>query len=285
MFDDFSFQNIEQIAASMQDEAIKIPLEQISLNPYQYRKHYDETQLNELAASIQLYGILQPLIVVPGENGKYVLISGERRLFAAKAAKLTEVPVIITDYTPRQIAEISIIENLRREDIHFLEEAEGYDQLLKDFDLTQEAVAQMVGKKQSTIANKLRLLKLSPACRKLILSNNLSERHARAVLKLETDEKRQEILQEAIQRKLSVRQTEKLIETLLKVVPPDKKRRMGIVSDVRAYVNDIKELAANIKEAGIPVILEQEISDEEVIITLRIKNQNKPKGGYSKPLF
>ena len=284
MYVDDGFSLADTVTTVMQNKIVKVPVDQIYPNPFQPRKTFDEAALNDLAASIQLYGVLQPLLVAPGENGQYLLIAGERRLRASKMAKLSEVPVIITDYTTQQIAEIALIENLQREDLHYLEEAEGYEQLLKEFHLTQEAMAQRVGKKQSTIANKLRLLKLSDACRKLLVENGLTERHARALLKLEDDEKRQEVLKIVAQRKLSVRQTEAYIENLLKVAPPAK-RRMMIVNDVRIYLNSIKQVYGMIKDSGIPVNMEQEMDGEDVIVTLRIKNQKKPKGGISKPLF
>lgn len=284
MFVNDGFSLADTATTVMQNKIVKVPVDQIYPNPFQPRKTFDEAALNDLAASIQLYGVLQPLLVAPGENGQYLLIAGERRLRASKMAKLSEVPVIVTDYTTQQIAEIALIENLQREDLHFLEEAEGYEQLLKEFHLTQEAMAQRVGKKQSTIANKLRLLKLSNECRKLLVENNLSERHARALLKLEDDDKRQEVLKVVAQRKLSVRQTEAYIESLLKVAPPAK-RRMMIVNDVRIYLNSIKQVVGAIKESGIPVNMDQEVDGDDVIVTLRIKNQKKPKGGISKPLF
>lgn len=284
MFVNDGFSLADTATTVMQNKIVKVSVDQIYPNPFQPRKTFDEAALNDLAASIQLYGVLQPLLVAPGENGQYLLIAGERRLRASKMAKLTEVPVIVTDYTTQQIAEIALIENLQREDLHFLEEAEGYEQLLKEFHLTQEAMAQRVGKKQSTIANKLRLLKLSNECRKLLVENNLSERHARALLKLEDDDKRQEVLKVVAQRKLSVRQTEAYIESLLKVAPPAK-RRMMIVNDVRIYLNSIKQVVGAIKESGITVNMDQEVDGDDVIVTLRIKNQKKPKGGISKPLF
>ncbi|MDO4178746.1 MAG: ParB/RepB/Spo0J family partition protein [Phascolarctobacterium sp.] len=284
MFVDDGFSLEDTATTVMQNKIIKVPVDQIYPNPFQPRKNFDEAAMNDLAASIELYGVLQPLLVAPGENGRYLLIAGERRLRASKMAKLAEVPVIVTDYTSQQIAEIALIENLQREDLHFLEEAEGYEQLLKEFNLTQEAMAQRVGKKQSTIANKLRLLKLSDACRKLLVENGLTERHARALLKLDDDEKRQEVLKVVAQRKFSVRQTEAYIESLLKVEPPAK-RRLMIVNDVRIYLNSIKKVVGAIKESGIPVNMDQDVDGDEVIVTLRIKNQKKPKGGVSKPLF
>lgn len=266
-------------------KVVKVPIGQIFPNPYQPRKSFDEAALEELSASIAQYGVLQPLLVSPTEDGRYLLIAGERRLRASRMAKLTEVPVIISDYTNQQIAEIALIENLQREDLHFLEEAEGYEQLMEQFHLTQEAMAARVGKKQSTIANKLRLLRLSPAIRKVLVDAGLSERHARALLKLDDDAKRLEVLEVVVAKNYSVRQTEEYINKLLEDNQQEKRRRMVIVNDVRIYLNSIKQVVNAIKDVGIPVNMEQTVEGDEVIVSVRIKNQKKPKGGNSKPLF
>ena len=214
-----------------------------------------------------------------------MLIAGERRLRASKMAKLAEVPVIISEYTSQQIAEIALIENLQREDLHYLEEAEGYEKLMNQFHITQEAMAARVGKKQSTIANKLRLLRLSAPVRKVLMDAELSERHARALLKLPDDEKRLEVLETIVAKNLSVRQTEEYINKLLDGKSEEKRKRMVIVNDVRIYLNSIKQVVDAVKTAGIPVAMEQTLEGDEVIISVRIKNQKKPKGGNSKPLF
>lgn len=266
-------------------KVVKVPIGQIFPNPYQPRKSFDEAALEELSASIAQYGVLQPLLVSPTEDGRYLLIAGERRLRASRMAKLTEVPVIISDYTTQQIAEIALIENLQREDLHFLEESEGYEQLMEQFHLTQEAMAARVGKKQSTIANKLRLLRLSPAVRKVLVDAGLSERHARALLKLDDDAKRLEVLEVVVAKNYSVRQTEEYINKLLEDNQQEKRRRMVIVNDVRIYLNSIKQIVNAIKDVGIPVNMEQTVEGDEVIVSVRIKNQKKPKGGNSKPLF
>ena len=216
-----------------------------------------------------------------------MLIAGERRLRASRMANLSEVPVIISDYTSQQIAEIALIENLQREDLHFLEEADGYEQLMNEFHLTQEAMAARVGKKQSTIANKLRLLRLTGPVRKVLVDAGLSERHARALLKLEDETKRLEVLAVVVEKGFSVRQTEEYIAKLLDAgeKEKEKKRRLVIVNDVRIYLNSIKQVVNSIKDVGIPVNMEQTIEGDEVIISLRIKNQKKPKQGLGKPLF
>lgn len=266
-------------------KVVKVPIDTIFPNPYQPRKNFDDAALEDLSASIAQYGVLQPLLVSPAENGRYMLIAGERRLRASKMAKLAEVPVIISEYTSQQIAEIALIENLQREDLHYLEEAEGYEKLMNQFHITQEAMAARVGKKQSTIANKLRLLRLSAPVRKVLMDAELSERHARALLKLPDDEKRLEVLETIVAKNLSVRQTEEYINKLLDGKSEEKRKRMVIVNDVRIYLNSIKQVVDAVKTAGIPVAMEQTLEGDEVIISVRIKNQKKPKGGNSKPLF
>ncbi len=266
-------------------KVVKIAIDKIFPNPYQPRKTFDEEALRDLAASIAQYGVLQPLLVAPAENGRYMLIAGERRLRASKMAELQEVPVIISEYTSQQIAEIALIENLQREDLHFLEEAEGYEKLMQQFHITQEAMAARVGKKQSTIANKLRLLRLSDRIRKILVEANLSERHARALLKLDDEEKQVQVLTAVIDNGYSVRQTENYIEKMLADKKQEKKKRLVIVNDVRIYLNSIKQVVNAIKDVGIPVNMEQTVDGEDVIVSLRIKNMKKPKDGNAKPLF
>ena len=255
----------------------KVDINKIVPNPYQPRKTFDDEALADLSASIAQYGVLQPLLVAPVENGDFMLIAGERRLRASKMAELKEVPVIISQYTSQQIAEIALIENLQREDLHFLEEAEGYEQLMEQFHLTQEAMASRVGKKQSTIANKLRLLKLSANIRAELRSAALTERHARALLKLKDEAQQLEVLAVVVKNGYNVRQTEQYIEKLLEGKQPEKKKRLVIVNDVRIYLNSIKQVVDTIKTAGIPCEMEQEFDGDEVVIQLRIKNQKKSK--------
>lgn len=266
-------------------KVIKAPIDSVFPNPYQPRKTFDEEALADLTSSIAQYGVLQPLLVAPGEDGRYLLIAGERRLRASKLAGLKEVPVIVSEYTSQQIAEIALIENLQREDLHFLEEAEGYEQLMNEFSLTQESMAARVGKKQSTIANKLRLLRLSIKVRKIVTEAELTERHARALLRLEDEVKQLEALDVIISKGYTVRQTDEYISKLLEEKKQEKRKRMIIVNDVRIYLNSIKKVVNSIKDVGIPVAMEQSLDGDEVVISVRIKNQKKPKGGPIKPLF
>lgn len=266
-------------------KVVKVPIEKIVPNPYQPRKVFESEALEDLASSIAQFGVLQPLLVAPGSDGTYLLIAGERRLRASKMAKLTEVPVIISEYTSQQIAEIALIENLQREDLHFLEEAEGYEKLMDEFHLTQDAMAARVGKKQSTIANKLRLLRLSAQVREIIHESGLTERHARALLKLESEEQQLQVLTTIVAKGFSVRQTEEYIAKLLSAEEKQaKKKRLIIVNDVRIYLNSIKQVVNAIKDVGIPVVMEQDVDGDDVVVSLRIRNMKKPKGG-NKQLF
>jgi ParB family transcriptional regulator, chromosome partitioning protein len=263
---------------------IRVPRTAVVPNPYQPRKEFEPEALEELAASIRQYGVLQPLLVAPGENGQYILIAGERRLRASGLAGLETVPVIVSDYTKQQIAEIAMIENLQRRDLHFLEEAEGYEKLMDTFHMTQETMALKVGKKQSTIANKLRLLRLAPELRAEIHDSDLTERHARVLLKLTSDKDRAYVAHKAIKDGLTVRQTEALVEKMLQASGQQKKRkpRIVIVNDVRVYLNSIKKVLATANASGIHSDMEQSMDGDDLILSVRIKNARKKKDKPTK---
>ena len=268
-------------------QVLQVPLSKIVPNPYQPRKEFESEALSELADSIRQYGVLQPLLVAPGKDGTYILIAGERRLRASIMAGLGTVPVIVSEYTTQQIAEIALIENLQRKDLHYLEEAEGYEKLVNTFHLTQESMAIRVGKKQSTIANKLRLLRLPVSVRNKLHDSKLAERHARVLLKLENEETQKAVLQKVLKGNLNVRQTEALVEKTLKENGKlDKKKpRIVIVNDVRIYLNSIREIMETVKTSGIPASMEQDMDGDDVVLTLRIKNVKKRKDPKVIKLF
>lgn len=268
-------------------QVLQVPLSKIVPNPYQPRKEFESEALSELADSIRQYGVLQPLLVAPGKDGTYILIAGERRLRASIMAGLGTVPVIVSEYTTQQIAEIALIENLQRKDLHYLEEAEGYEKLVNTFHLTQESMAIRVGKKQSTIANKLRLLRLPVSVRNKLHDSKLTERHARVLLKLENEETQKAVLQKILKGNLNVRQTEALVEKTLKENGKlDKKKpRIVIVNDVRIYLNSIREIMETVKTSGIPASMEQDMDGDDVVLTLRIKNVKKRKDPKVIKLF
>ena len=292
MQDGFNDLNVETLKTDNLQKAtdvqvLHIPLSKIVPNPYQPRKEFESEALSELADSIRQYGVLQPLLVAPGKGDTYILIAGERRLRASTMAGLGTVPVIVSEYTTQQIAEIALIENLQRKDLHYLEEAEGYEKLVNTFHLTQESMAIRVGKKQSTIANKLRLLRLPVSVRKKLHDSDLTERHARVLLKLENEDLQKAVLQKVLKGHLNVRQTEALVEKTLKEAGKlnQKKPRFVIVNDVRIYLNSIKEVMETVKSSGIPSSMEQEMDGDDVVVTLRIKNVKKRKDPNVIKLF
>ena len=292
MQDGFNDLNVETLKTDNLQKAtdvqvLHIPLSKIVPNPYQPRKEFESEALSELADSIRQYGVLQPLLVAPGKDDTYILIAGERRLRASTMAGLGTVPVIVSEYTSQQIAEIALIENLQRKDLHYLEEAEGYERLVNTFHLTQESMAIRVGKKQSTIANKLRLLRLPSSVRKKLHDSDLTERHARVLLKLENEDLQKAVLQKVLKGHLNVRQTEALVEKTLKEAGKlnQKKPRFVIVNDVRIYLNSIKEIMETVKTSGIPSSMEQEMDGDDVVVTLRIKNVKKRKDPNVIKLF
>ena len=292
MQDGFNDLNVETLKTDNLQKAtdvqvLHVPLSKIVPNPYQPRKEFESEALSELADSIRQYGVLQPLLVAPGKDDTYILIAGERRLRASTMAGLGTVPVIVSEYTSQQIAEIALIENLQRKDLHYLEEAEGYEKLVNTFHLTQESMAIRVGKKQSTIANKLRLLRLPVSVRNKLHDSKLTERHARVLLKLENEETQKAVLQKVLKGNLNVRQTEALVEKTLKENGKlDKKKpRIVIVNDVRIYLNSIREIMETVKTSGIPASMEQDMDGDDVVLTLRIKNVKKRKDPKVIKLF
>ena len=257
----------------MSKEILKINVNDIIPNTYQPRRFFDEVALIELSQSIKEHGIIQPLTV--RKRGEiYELVAGERRLRAAQLASLGEVPCTLVDITDTQSAQIALLENLQREDLNYIEEAEAYYNLMNDHNFTQEEIASKMGKKQSTVANKLRLLKLSPRVRCLCLENSLTERHARALLSV-TDEKLQlKIIEKVIKNGLNVKKTEELInKELLKLAGKSlnsKNKNVKAVFPAKLYVNTIKQV---FDKFNIPANYKFNESEEYIQITVNI-----PKG-------
>ncbi|MGI6348629.1 MAG: ParB/RepB/Spo0J family partition protein [Eubacteriales bacterium] len=247
-----------------------IPVEWIIPNKNQPRKHFDETSLNELAESIAKVGIIQPLTVKHAGNGRFDLIAGERRLRAAQLVGLRRVPCIIFEASEEDAAFLSMIENVQREDLNFVEEATGYKQLLSTYRLTQEQLSEIIGKKQSTIANKLRILNLNEDVLALLQKNNLTERHARALLKLPVNE-RMSAARRIVRRGLNVRQTEEMIDAINgKAAINPAKRRVTNIFDKRIYVNTIKKAFSDIKKTGVRALYAEQEDGENITITIVI---------------
>jgi ParB family transcriptional regulator, chromosome partitioning protein len=252
-----------------------ISTELIAPNTYQPRKIFNDNTIEELAQSIKTYGIIQPLSVRKINDDKYELVAGERRLRAAKLAGLSKVPAIVVDISDKDSAAIALLENLQREDLNFYEEALAYYNLIQDHSYTQEQLAGVIGKKQSTIANKLRILKLEPEITDVIIKNKLTERHARALLKLPTVELQKEVLAKVVEKSLNVKNTEDLIEKeLLKLtngeVAADGKKRIKGIFNAAIYVNTVKQV---FDKYGIDAKYRSKELDDSIQVTITIQKK------------
>ena len=256
---------------NMNNEIVKINVDKVIPNIYQPRKYFNEEAIEELSQSIKQFGIIQPL-TVRKMGGVFELVAGERRLRAAKLANLETVPCNIIDITDCESAQIALLENLQREDLNYIEEAEAYHNLINDHNFTQDELAKRMGKKQSTIANKLRLLKLSSEVRELCLKNKLTERHSRALLTVPSEELQLKIVKTVIKDELNVKKTEELInKELLKLAGEElknKKNKRSIKSALPAklYVNTIKQV---FQKFDIPA--EYACKEEEDFIEVTVK--------------
>jgi len=263
---------------------IYLSVEDIEPNPVQPRQHFSDSDLHELSMSIAEYGILNPLTVRLRES-RYELVAGERRLRAAKLAGMCEVPCILLDVSLEEASLIALVENLQRKDLDFVEEANGLNQLISLFGLSQEEAARRIGKSQSAVANKLRLLKLPGDVLNSLRDNGLTERHGRALLRLNDADAQRMALACIIQNELNVAATDSYIESLLaaeavaEAEDEDKseRRRKYIMKDVRVFVNTILHGLDLMKQGGIEAGMQREETDEELILTIKIpKNREQP---------
>ena len=254
---------------------IDISINLVRPNPNQPRQYFDSAQLTSLAKSISQDGIIQPLTVRKVAN-HFELISGERRLRAAKLAGLHSVPCIIVDISDERSAVLALIENIQRADLSFFEEAEAISVLIREYGMTQEDAAIRLGMAQSTIANKLRLLKLTAVERKIITSNNLSERHARALLKLNNADKRHQVLAYIIDNNLTVDATEKYISSLEteEKIKASYKKRSPILRDVKLFFNTVEKAVNVMKLAGVDAQVKKSHHDGIIEYTVLIPEEN-----------
>jgi len=260
-----------------------LPAEDIAPNPVQPRKLFDEKALEELSQSIKSYGILNPL-TVRCRGGKYELVAGERRLRAAKLAGLTEVPCILLDVNMEDASLIALIENLQRRDLDFIEEAVGLSRLIRMFGMSQEEAAKRIGKSQSAVANKLRLLKLPRDVLENLRSYGLSERHGRALLRLSDPNAQRMALEYIAANSLTVAATEEYVEALLTAPEasdaPEKTepRRTLILKDVRVFLNSLNRSLELMKQGGIDAGVRREETDDSLILTISIPKARTPAG-------
>ena len=242
-----------------------LPIASITPNPNQPRHTFCPDGLEELAASIRLYGILQPLSVRKTAAG-YELISGERRLRAAKLAGLTEVPCILVQADDESSSLLALIENLQRRDLDFVEEAAALAKLIRTFHLSQEEAARRIGKSQSAVANKLRLLKLPPDVLALLREHHFTERHARALLRLESEEQQRQAAQAIVDQALTVARTEAYVESLLH--PPERPRKAPVflLKDVRFFLNSVTKGLSLMKSAGVNADCDRKDTDDSILL-------------------
>lgn len=249
---------------------IWLPVDELEPSPMQPRKNFPDGELQELSDSIAQYGVLNPL-TVRLRDGRYELVAGERRLRAARLAGLCDVPCILLDVSLEDASLIALVENLQRRDLDFIEEANGLSQLIKLFGMSQEEAARRIGKSQSAVANKLRLLKLPDDVLRSLRDNGLTERHGRALLRLQDENMQRAALAYMIEHDLNVAAADAYIEALLR--GPEEKadpKRTFVMKDVRVFVNTILHGLDLMKQGGIAAGMKREETENELILTISI---------------
>lgn len=261
------------------DKAVyQLPIDKIRPNPYQPRKYFNRASLEELSASILSYGVLQPITVRKMSGGYYELVAGERRLRASELAGLTTIPAILLQVSDSDSAALAFIENIQRQNLSFLEEAEGYRSMMEDYGLTQEELAVKLSKSQSSIANKLRVLKLEEPVKRMLLEYHFTERHARALLKLPDEESRLMMLQRMVLEEMNVKRTEEAIQETLEEMrrlsvqrAEQREKRYVRSSDFRLFTNTIKQSVEVIRRSGMDVLYEDRQEEDCCEIVIRIR--------------
>lgn len=255
-----------------------IPLGRIRPNPQQPRRSFDEEGLAELAASIRSCGILQPLTVRRAGEG-YELVAGERRLRAARIAGLREVPCLVAQVGEEDSALLALMENLQRRDLDCWEEAQAIARLISRYGLSQEEAARRLGRAQPTVANKLRLLRLPEDVRALLRENGLTERHARALLRLQDPEVQRRAAGDMVRRGMNVAQAEAYVEKLLQSdqVTPPRGRSTYIIKDVRLFLNSVDRGLHLMRQAGVDAGWDRQDTDREILLTIRIPKRASGK--------
>lgn len=256
------------------DKVLAIDIDKIRPNPFQPRREISEEKIDELAQSIKACGLIQPVVVRRAGNG-YQLVVGERRYLACRKLGWKKISAAVQTLSDNAMATIALIENLQRENLNYIEEAMGYVSLMKNFDLTQEVLAQRLGKSQSTIANKIRLLRLTKKVQDKLLTQGLTERHARALLRLDSEEQQLKTIHEIAERGLTVSQAEKRIEKISeKVSGKEKTKRLKpIIRDMRIVLNTIREAVAIIQSSGFYPEVEETIEPDYIEVTIRLTRE------------
>lgn len=251
------------------DEVKSIPIQDIVPSPYQPRSVFDDDRIDELCQTIRTHGVIQP-IVVRVRGGKYEIIAGERRWRAVTKLGMATIPAIVREINDSQAASVALIENLQREGLTSLEEAIAYQKLIDLHQLTQESLAQRLGKSQSTIANKIRLLQLGEAARQALLERKITERHGRALLALQDEEIQIRLLKEIVEKELNVKQTEARIALYLEASKPKKTKRLSFSKDVRLALNTIRQSVDMVNGSGIQIKADEKDFEDHYEIVIRI---------------
>jgi len=260
-------------------DQMDIPIELISANPDQPRKVFEDKELLELRDSIREFGVIQPIIVKRDNKGQYIVIAGERRLKAAGLAGLKKIPAIVREADEKDSALLALVENVQREALNYIEEAAAYKRLMEEYGLTQSEIAKRVGKQQSTISNKIRILSLPEDIQQVLAENQLTERHARALLKVTDEAVRKQILGRIVEHNLNVKQTEKLIEDVLKKQEEEQRKGEKLrFINYRIYLNTLRKAFSSISEIEQNAKFYQEDKGEYLEVRIIIpKKENKPK--------
>lgn len=262
---------IEKPASGTSEEVVKLPIDKIVANKFQPRTIFDEEKIEELARTIHMHGVIQPIVVRVDEDENYEIIAGERRFRAMKSLAWEEVPAIVRQLNDKETASIALIENLQREELTAIEEANAYQNLLEIHEITQEALAQRLGKGQSTVSNKLRLLKLPEELKQALMDRVITERHARVLLQLKDPAVQLKFFHETVEQNLNVSQLETKVKNLLSTEPKKAKpKRKAFSRDVRIAMNTIKQSLTMVTKSGIDVSSEEEEHDDYYQITVKI---------------
>lgn len=252
-------------------DQMELSIEFIHANAEQPRKVFENRELLELRDSIIEFGVIQPLIVKKRGKDDYLLIAGERRLRAATMAGFKKVPAVVREADEKDVALLALVENIQRESLNYMEEAEAYRKLMEDYNLTQVEIAKRVGKRQSTISNKIRLLSLPEDIRKVLAENQLSERHARALLKIADESLRKQVLQRIVAHGLNVKQSERLIEEIMQKRETERRKEDKVkYINYKIYLNTLKKAFSAIQEAERKAEYRQEDKGEYLEVTIII---------------
>jgi len=254
------------------EEVKQIPVDSVVPSPYQPRSVFDDERIDELCQTIRTHGVIQP-VVVRVRDGKHELIAGERRWRAVTKLGWDTIPAIVREFNDSQAASVSLIENLQREGLTSIEEATAYQKLIELHQLTQESLAQRLGKSQSTIANKIRLLQLCEPVKQALLERKITERHARAMLALPTDELQMKVLEDIVSKELNVKQTETRIQFILESIRESvekKPKRISFSKDVRLAVNTIRQSVDMVMGTGMNIMKDEQDYEDRYEIIIKI---------------